>query len=219
MKLRTLLLGLATAMIAAPGAQAADWTGFYIGGQVGGAWSDGTLNFIGAFPPVPAPVNNMSDSGFVGGVRVGYDHQINQWVLGAVADINATDLSDTNLIPFGPATTNSYDVNFTGSVRGRVGYLANEYVLGYVTAGWAFADVDYTNQFGASPTQTIGDTMSGYIVGAGVEWAATEMFSAFAEYTYSDFGSNTTAAAAPFAGHRFDLDIHQIVVGVAYRFN
>lgn len=224
MKIGTILLGFATAMIAFPGAQAADdlipaaqsshdWTGFYIGGQIGGAWSDGTLTFFDSGPP--PPVNNMSDSGFAGGGRVGYDFQVDQWVLGAVADINATDLSDSNVIPF---ANNSYDVDYVGSVRGRVGYLVSDSFLAYATGGWAYASVDYTNQFLNWPTQTISTTMDGYIVGAGVEWAATDMVSAFTEYTYADYGSNTTASTPVFAAHRFELDAHQVVLGLSIRF-
>jgi outer membrane immunogenic protein len=44
-----------------------NWTGFYVGAHAGVGWSDG-------------------DSGFIGGGQVGFNYQINQWVLGVEGD-------------------------------------------------------------------------------------------------------------------------------------
>src|ERR1700688_2575459 len=52
-----------------------NWTGFYIGGHVGGAFS-GNNGFAGT-------TNNNSDGRFLGGVQVGADYQFApNWVLG-----------------------------------------------------------------------------------------------------------------------------------------
>src|ERR1035438_8530934 len=77
------------APVAAP---AFSWTGFYIGGDIGYGWgtSDGTLtNSVGAFPiPYSADPN-----GIIGGGFLGYNYQINQFVVGVEADWQAADLS------------------------------------------------------------------------------------------------------------------------------
>ena len=226
MTLKSLILGSAAVMVAVSSSQAADsvfadqpvtapdpivtnWAGFYLGGQVGGAWSDGPLTFAFA-------TNEMEDNGFVVGAHAGYDFQVDRWVLGVVGDINFTDLSDTSAIP-AFATINSYDVDRTYSIRGRLGYLVNDSVLAYATGGWAFADVEYTNQFGAS-TQTINETMDGYVIGGGIEWAASDQISAYVEYTHADYGDNFTPIAPPLAPHTFELEVDQVVFGISFRY-
>ena len=77
------------------------WTGFYLGVQAGGGFNPSNPDnfsivpsFPGAFPGSAFGSNYESsfESGFVGGGHVGYDYQIDNWVVGAVLDINASDL-------------------------------------------------------------------------------------------------------------------------------
>jgi outer membrane immunogenic protein len=74
------------------------WTGLYIGIQVGGVWArdsatlvnpgsgPGVQNVNGVLIPFPIPAVNfpftVNESGVIGGGHIGYDVQINQWVLG-----------------------------------------------------------------------------------------------------------------------------------------
>src|SRR4051812_25544459 len=70
-------LGARTAYTKAPPAYAPvyNWTGFYIGGHVGGAFG-GNNGFIGT-------TNNNSDGRFLGGLQAGADYQFApNWVLG-----------------------------------------------------------------------------------------------------------------------------------------
>src|SRR6266436_9928050 len=60
------------------------WTGFYAGAHVGVGWSDG----------------DGSGSGFVGGGQVGFNYQINQWVLGVEADLAGTTIGNSFSTPF-----------------------------------------------------------------------------------------------------------------------
>ena len=55
-----------------------NWTGFYIGGHAGYAWSDVTWDNVSL---TGEPVSN-DDSGFIGGGQVGYNWQFGQVVLG-----------------------------------------------------------------------------------------------------------------------------------------
>ena len=66
------------------------WTGFYVGGQAGvafnydsGPFSSTGSSFVGG--------GNDGETGFIGGVHVGYDQQINNLIVGVVADINYID--------------------------------------------------------------------------------------------------------------------------------
>ena len=48
-----------------------NWTGFYAGAHAGVGWSDG---------------DGSGSSGFIGGGQIGFNYQINQWVLGVEGD-------------------------------------------------------------------------------------------------------------------------------------
>jgi len=77
-----------------------DWSGFYIGGEVGGAWStvDWTQvnrNFFNTLGPVIVGTNSgFSSSGAQGGILGGYNRQVDHWVFGLELAATATDLSD-----------------------------------------------------------------------------------------------------------------------------
>ena len=170
--IRRRLLGAAYAALAVAGAvsaQAADlptrkeapapifvappftWTGFYVGANVGGVWSNGgnasTTVFANGFPigtisGVPAtladvfPGSNFGggQSGFIGGGQAGYNWQTGAFVFGVETDFDGTTLSRSRSV-IGPSfvepifglndffTANgSVKLDWLGSTRGRVGY-------------------------------------------------------------------------------------------------
>jgi len=109
-----LVLGTASASAAdmaarytkAPVAVAAvyDWTGFYLGADIGYGWgrSNGTLtNVAGAFP-VPY---SLDPSGVIGGGFIGYNWQISNVVLGIEADWQAADLNQSGNFLLGGVPT------------------------------------------------------------------------------------------------------------------
>src|SRR4030081_1905566 len=74
------------------------WTGPYVGGQIGYAWGSNTGGTLSAF----APCNRFfvasfggGPQGVIGGAHVGYNYQINQWVLGLEGSVDGTSLSNT----------------------------------------------------------------------------------------------------------------------------
>jgi outer membrane immunogenic protein len=82
------------------------WTGFYVGGNAGAIWSEATTNVSNLAPvagisylfPVNYPTiaaNNLTNTGFIGGIQTGYNWQINSLVLGAEADFSGTTASGT----------------------------------------------------------------------------------------------------------------------------
>src|SRR6476659_8356282 len=69
------------------------WTGFYFGGNVGGAWTQSDGNWI----PLPSPAifganpisGDFNKSGVIGGVQVGYNWQFApSWVAGIEGDFS-----------------------------------------------------------------------------------------------------------------------------------
>lgn len=94
-----------------------DWTGFYVGGQLGVAFGDADFA--------------SSDESVIGGVTLGYDHDFGQWVLGGALDYDFTDIDI--------APGSSLEEIFR--VKVRAGPKIGRGLL-YGTGGYAYADSD-----------------------------------------------------------------------------
>jgi outer membrane immunogenic protein len=146
------------------------WTGFYVGGFVGGAWDheDAVVSALPS-PGFGAPAvggaslagfgflptaHDLKRDGFIGGFYAGYNWQSGPYVLGVEGDIAYLDRTRSNVQPLiatfpgvvlnpeGLATVSS-DSHWLGSIRARVGYTWNHLML-YATGGVAFRDNGYT---------------------------------------------------------------------------
>lgn len=230
----------------APPVAAFNWTGFYIGGNVGWARTDATYDSYVVTPQGFAPasvvfVNAMADgtsrnNGWTGGVQAGYNWQgASPFVLGVEADINAlsaqTSLTAVGTTPGGTVITNftnSMDPKWIATFRGRLGYTFNMSLL-YVTGGLAVLNSDYNQTFVATlpinTVQTTNSTKAGWTVGGGWEQALNNNWSIKAEYLFARFeGVNANVTAPLVAGFTdaiagtANVDIHQARIGVNYRF-
>ena len=182
------------------------WTGPYIGGQIGYAWASGANKFNGVDPySGVAFVSSVgqSPSGVIGGANIGYNYQINQWVLGVEGSVDGTSLSNTGGLAFPDGTIlavhSSTDIQ--GSIRGQVG-IAWDRALIFATGGVAFGgfNTQYNyDGFGAAAgaahlapffaSFNLSDTHVGWTVGGGIQYAITNDWSVRADYRYTDWGS------------------------------
>jgi len=153
---RRLTLGLAgVAMAGFVAAQAradtdVDWTGFYAGAQLGGAWSNIDLQFQNAnyFNTLgPTVVGNKIDndpSGVIGGVLGGYNYQTGPWVFGLELTASAADMKEERPSPLFPKLdTNTSQINWLTTATGRLGYAWDRWLL-YAKGGWAGGEVSVT---------------------------------------------------------------------------
>jgi outer membrane immunogenic protein len=196
----------APAYVAAP---IYNWTGFYIGGHVGGAFN-GNNGFSGV-------ATNNNDGKFLGGVQGGYDYQFApNWVLGIEAQYSWLGNSNNNVV-FPGAYVYSSNLKGLGSVTGRIGYTWGPALL-YVKGGYGFADF---NQSVVGPTAIAinGGGKDGYTVGAGLEYLFTQNWSGKVEYQYYDFGKTSFATAPLAAFGSTRNDEHTVKAGLNYRFN
>jgi outer membrane immunogenic protein len=167
-----------------------NWTGFYIGGHVGGAFRGDSNNVLGG----------GDDGRFMGGVQGGYDWQLNpSWVFGLEANYSFLD------------TSSSFANRGLGSVTGRLGYTWGPSLL-YVKGGYAWADSRFTNGFSGDGGR------DGYTVGGGLEYLFTQNWSGKVEYQYYDFGT-VSPIGGGVALTGFRNDEHTIKAGLNYRFN
>ncbi len=117
--IKTFALVTATAFAAAPAlAQSADWTGAYIGGEVGLGTFDANI-----------PGGSVDNTDFIGGLVAGYDYDLGTWVVGAGVDV---DFANIDL----PGTIASLDRLYRLKLRG--GYKIGSGLL-YGTGGYANA--------------------------------------------------------------------------------
>lgn len=187
-----------------------NWTGFYIGGHLGGAFpGDNSLQ--------------GSDARFLGGVQAGFDYQFApNWVLGAEAQYSWLTGGNNNgvLFPGGSLVTTSNNDQL-GSVTGRLGYTWGPTLL-YAKGGYAWRNNENIGvSVGGVPAAftTDGSHKDGYTLGAGLEYMFAPNWSAKAEYQYYNFGKTTfTSGPADIVGARFRDDEHTVKVGVNYRF-
>jgi outer membrane immunogenic protein len=186
-----------------------NWTGFYIGGHIGGAF------------PGSSSLEN-SDGRFLGGAQGGFDYQFApNWVIGAEAQYSWLTGNSGNgvLFPGGALVTANTDQ--LGSVTGRLGYTWGPALL-YAKGGYAWRGNDNIGvSVGGTPVAltTVGNRRDGYTVGAGLEYMFAPNWSVKGEYQYYNFGSTTvTAGPAPIVGNSFRDDEHTVKLGVNYRF-
>jgi len=224
-----------------------NWTGFYVGANIGGAWThtDGTWN------PLPLPLlfnanaltGTNDASGVAGGFHGGYNWQFGPgFVAGIEADWTWTSASasftqtwtffGTATPVAGSFTTMSTKLNWLASVRGRLGYLVTPDFLAYVTAGGAWGGVDYAaNNFngpggggGYTTAVAFSNIPSGYVVGGGLEWQMTGKWLLRGEYLfYRLSGANAVGTSAAFpwnpSGYVWsNMNVNEGRVGASYRF-
>ena len=82
-------------------------------------------------------------------------------------------------------------IDWFGTVRGRIGYLADPKLLLYVTGGLAYGDVESSAVIGNAGTafSSVSNTHVGYTVGAGIEGVIGGNWTARLEYLYVDLGT------------------------------
>src|SRR5262245_30505829 len=157
-----------------------DWTGFYVGAHVGFIDTDG-------------------DSGFIGGGQVGYNYQVGRWVFGAEWQMSATSIRDS--ANFGPIHAEA-SLDWISTLAGRVGYaLDNRWlVYGKLGGAWAHASGSVTfGPFGASAS----DTVNGWMLGVGTEYALQGNWSAKLEYNRLEFDPGTINVVKAGVNYRF----------------
>jgi outer membrane immunogenic protein len=191
-----------------------NWTGFYIGGHVGGGVSSN--EFLSG-----AVAGNNHQGRLLAGAQVGADYQFaTNWLVGVEGQYSWLGGSNNGIIlPGGFVYTN--DRRSLGSLTGRVGFTWGPALL-YAKGGYAYSDNRETLTLAALPIAFAFDNShrDGYTVGAGVEYMFAQNFSAKLEYQYYDFGPSRFIAPVAFVPFGiFRNDEHTLKAGLNYRFN
>jgi outer membrane immunogenic protein len=185
---------------APPVAATWEWTGCYVGIEGGGNWGR-TKNVDITAPFVGLPVTNPYNlSGALFGGTVGCNYQIQKWVIGIENDISWTNKDGiaNEIAPFNATATIEVRERWIDTLRGRLGFKfgASDQFLAFVSGGGAFASVTGTTCLPGAFCNSVTNTMTGWTVGGGFEWAIFpgtpvphNWVSLKAEYLYVDLGS------------------------------
>lgn len=208
---------------------------------------------IGATGSVPSEFD-----GFTFGGQIGYNSLISNWMWGLEADVSlatSTDVSGSYTavtpspaFPANPVTTTytgERALDYIGTLRARLGVLLSPQSLGYVTGGFAFGGADLGAAYAQSCTgctwidaantpnaaSDTRDTLLGFTIGGGVEFAIDHNWSFKTEYLYYDLGEMVlpmgvggNASAGPISSYGIntqssaDYDGHIVRVGVNLKF-
>ena len=203
-----------------------NWTGFYVGGNLGGAWTESSFTHLEGGATTGESFSN-NPNGVIGGAQIGGRYQIqNNLVVGvefAYSFRTADDQTRTDL-----AGVPRYRISEVGNIlaiSGNIGYAFDSY-LAYIKGGYANTELRYSNNLVAD-NSVLGHSKSnvdGYVLGAGLEYAISKNISAGAEYNYYSFDVGNqqqyrpdgTVAAAINANN--DLVSHSVVAKLNYRF-
>jgi outer membrane immunogenic protein len=220
------------------------WTGFYAGGNVGGAWSSNSALWsplpssaaFGAFPIA----GNTGGSSAIGGLQAGYNWQFApRWVGGIEGDWSWAKIGDGFNQPWmtnpgvatvpGSFTTMSSTLDWVSSLRARLGYLVLPNLMAYGTAGGAWGKVDYaaSNSGGVIPyaaSTAFSSTEGGWVAGGGLEWMITPNWLLRGEYLYYSLNSSpsvvagSTAAPGPSGYSWSNTNVSVVRTALSYKF-
>jgi len=218
------------------------WTGWYVGANIGWGWAGGGNgeSCINSTTGTSAgcaivPDSALSGNGVLGGAQIGYNWQANSVVFGLEADIQGANIKGSNFInapgavvPFTYTTSDS--VNWFGTVRPRLGVLATQNTLLYVTGGLIYGGVQTSQNLffpvsGLAFPATSSSTRIGGTVGGGIEWMFAPKWSAKVEGLWYSLGNVTTAAmqvpgASPFTDFKtFGFNGGIVRAGINYHLN
>jgi outer membrane immunogenic protein len=215
------------------------WSGFYIGGNFGFAYSDTRFAYAGAPLATCAAITglvgdcqttgNANGNGLGGGMQAGFNQQIGHLIWGLEGDamLLGPDQGKATFLPnFGAVQSFEETNNWLITLRPRLGFSYYRAFI-YATGGVAWGSVSHTVAF-ADPgvfallTEHESGTRMGWTVGTGAEYVLAEHVTLKGEYLFVDLGDTTVATSAVGGWWptttKFSEQEHVLRLGVNYKF-
>ncbi|MGY4296563.1 hypothetical protein ACVWXN_004658 [Bradyrhizobium sp. i1.4.4] len=150
-----------------------NWTGCYLGANVGGGWT--RLNTARALDvggvAAPNDYGREKDSGVIGGGQVGCDFQTGNLVFGVGGSFDFGNIKGSHALTDFPAFSEANNLKEIYTATGRIGYLWTPQFLGYLKGGAAF--IRERNQVfapGGALIESASFMQPGMTIGIGAEW-------------------------------------------------
>lgn len=169
-----------------------DWSGFYLGGQIGYAGSRSNYTLDNS---VVVERFGFDPKSAIGGGHAGLQGQFGSWVLGVEGTYNAVGLKQTDVSVLLPGRLRTNSTTDIATVVGKVGYATGPVLL-YAKGGWADAKIETS---GINPATGISGNVnawaSGYTIGGGVDYMFAKNWIAGVDFNYYRFGFNRNTLA------------------------
>jgi outer membrane immunogenic protein len=220
-----------------------NWSGFYVGAHAGYRWADPNFSGPGydfdtgiglvSFPPRN---ESYSANGGIFGVHGGYNYMVTpsvlvglegDWSWGNSSTTLATSITGLDSIGDGFTFSRVSEAKLTwqATVRGRLGYVSGPWLF-YGTGGVAFtrlqwSEVSRLDAFAG--TFTAGSagskTLTGWVVGGGVEYMVIRNWIVRGEYLHENFGDFSIPFGFVQQAGKLELkDVNKVRVGLSYKF-
>lgn len=194
-----------------------NWTGFYIGANIGAGWSRADISGSNG-----NGLGTNTDATFIGGGQMGYNWQINNWVLGIEGTLDgiASNGKTSNNVVIGANTYNgSVSANWTSTLAARLGF-AIDNVLIYGKGGGGWVGWDGTVNWVNNGTSVSGSkSQGGWMAGVGAEWAFSRNWTAKVEYNYLGLNGQGVGTINGVSWQVDNPRVQTFTVGVNYLFH
>ena len=181
------------------------WTGFYIGGNLGAAWAQRSVTDI-----FGNTFTRTSDGRFIGGGQLGYNWQTGNFVLGVEGDIDGIARNNNNgsgavlIGGAGPFVVTANSASWVATLAARFGWAADHWLFyGKAGGGWVGNNSGFTvtnvttgATFGGGSSNSVG----GWLLGGGVEYAINNNWSLKGEYDFIGLGNRNFAVPVVVGG-------------------
>lgn len=194
------------------------WTGFYLGGNIGYGWVDGsgTYTTTGWGNGVSSGPFSGHGDGILGGGQIGYNYQMGAFVVGLETDFQGTGgTGHINGSAPGNALVAKSSIPWFGTIRGRLGYAVNNWLF-YVTGGGAYADNELKGTVNGVNFGDVDKVGWSWTLGGGIEAFVAPRWSVKAEYLYIDTPDSVPLPARTTASGHANTNI--VRVGLNYHF-
>jgi outer membrane immunogenic protein len=206
----------------APAVTQFDWTGAFVGANVGGAWNSyNALNNLYASP------GSITSAGPIGGVQAGYLYMLpSRFVFGGSASVDWNGSTSTNTVNGdNDIATDKTSFGLGGNVVGRAGYAFGD-IMPYALGGWAWqneTDVQtLLGRTGGAIPGLLSDQSSyirkGWVLGPGLAYRFSRNWSVFGQYQYEDFWNLPINYPVMNRTNKGGLQVNVISLGLNYKF-
>lgn len=191
-----------------------DWQGFYLGLHANSGFADADAT-PGSLSPPGTEGSNFDASGGMAGIMAGYNWRNGNLIYGVEADIALGEIKGQNKEPEIP----NLEIDQMASLRARAGFMIDEDILLYATAGYALAHAKSREDHG-SGFKGSSETHSGPVVGVGVEFPLGDQVTVRAEYQHGFFDEQRyTFPESVDHSHGVDFDTDIVRIGFAVALN
>jgi outer membrane immunogenic protein len=204
-----------------------NWSGPYVGVQAGFITGKATVTvkqydlpgenyLVRTFVPL-----TLEPDGFIGGVFVGYNKKFdNNFLVGIEGALNYTNIKDAKDLEI--LKDPVLKQNNEAALYLRAGYVKDDKIMPYILGGVTWTKLKGGLEMYNNPMIWDSDSVTGWTVGAGLEYKINKKWHVRAQYRFSKYKEAKFKWENPplyFRGETDKYKTHSIMVGVSYHFN